>query len=151
MDVSLPVAADHAGIPAGREHGRIAELILRDVELVGVEIWVISQHAPRQSAVLVADAEEAAKSHDRIRDLSGALIDHDAFDRAEFLSITAPNGRTFNFVACDQAGSFASSDFGSNGNCHLHLLLSNADTRITAGKDDTFPRIFVRLEFRIQN
>jgi hypothetical protein len=92
--------------------------------------------------VLVANTEEATKRHDRIYDLSAALIDHDTFDRAEFLSITAPNRRTFDFVACDQAGGFASSDFRPNGNCHFHLLLSNADTQITPGKDDTFPRNF---------
>src|SRR5882724_10908329 len=142
MDVSLPVSADHTGIPARREYGGIAELVFRDVELVGVELRVVAQHAPRQCAIFVADPEEAAKRHDRIRDLSGELIDHDTLDRTEFRSIRAPNRGTFDFVACDQAGSFASSDLGSNSSCHLHLLLSNADTRITAGKDDAFPQNF---------
>src|ERR1700736_4860440 len=140
MDVSLPVSADHTSIPAGRECGSMAELVFRDVELVGVELWVVTQHAPRQCAIFVADTEEAPKRHDRIRDLSGQLIDHDMFDRTEFRSIGTPNRRTFDFVARNQAGSFASDDFGSHSSCHL--LLSNADTRITPGRDDTFPQNF---------
>src|SRR5216683_3408116 len=141
MDVTLPVAADHARIPSGRKPGRIAELVFRDVELVGVEIYVVMQHAPRQSAVFVADAEEAAKRHDRIRDLSSELIDHDALDRAKLLSIIAANRRAFDFVACDQPGSLPSHDFGSNSNRHFHLL-TNADTRKTLVKDDKFHQNF---------
>src|SRR3984893_13261304 len=143
MDVSLPLSADHTSIPAGRECGSMAKLVFRDVELVGVELRVVTQHAPRQCAIFVADTEEAPKRHDRIRDLSGELIDHDMFDRTEFRSIGAPNRGTFDFVARDQAGSFSSSDFGSNSNWHLHLLLSNADTRITPGRPTRSLRIFV--------
>src|ERR1700730_86452 len=151
MDVSLPVSVDHTSIPASRECGGMAEVVFRDVQLVGVELRVVTQHAPRQSPVFVADTEEAPKRHDRIRDLSGQLIDHDMFDRTEFRSIGTPNRRTFDFVARNQAGSFASSDFGSHSSCHLHLLLSNADTRITTGRDDTYPQNFRPIRIRIKN
>src|ERR1700736_4603064 len=108
MEVALPVSADRARIPAGRKRGRMAKLVLRGVELVGVEARVVPQHAPRQSAVFVADAEEAAKGHDRIRDPSGELIDHDALNGAEFLSVAAANRGPFDFVARDQSGGFPS-------------------------------------------
>jgi Family of unknown function (DUF6328) len=122
VDITLPVALDPHGVPSARENWRIAELVLRDVEFVGIETFVIMQQVPRQSAIFVADAEEAAKRHHCIRYLSTHFIDHDALDRAEFFSIAAAHRSAFNLVACDQVSGLPSLDFGPNCNWHLYLL-----------------------------
>jgi len=104
VDITFPVPVDHPGFPPRREHGRIAELIFRGVQLVGVEVWILTQHTPRQSAIFVANAEKAAEHHDRVGNLPGEFIDHDTLDRAQFFSIATANRRALDFVTCDQAG-----------------------------------------------
>src|SRR6516162_684193 len=74
VDIALPVALDPHGVPSARENWRIAELVLRDVEFVGIETFVIMQQVPRQGAIFVADAEKATKRHHCIGDLSADFI-----------------------------------------------------------------------------
>ena len=55
--------------------------------------FIVTQQVPWQRAIFVTDAQKTAKRHDCIRDLSATLIDHNAFDRIQLISITVANRR----------------------------------------------------------
>src|SRR5438128_1729259 len=72
----FPIAVDAPGlVEAGLADRSAAQLLIREVELVGIEALVVPQHAPRQRAIFLADAEKTAKGHHRIGNLAAALID----------------------------------------------------------------------------
>src|SRR6266536_5882107 len=57
--------------------------------------------------MIVADAEEAAKAQNGVRDLAGDLVDHDAFDRSNLGVAGAIDGGSFHLVAADQGSGFS--------------------------------------------
>src|SRR5215472_17240918 len=121
---TLPIAVNLSGfVKTALADRRPAQLLAHQIELVGVEILVVAQHAPRQRAVFLADPEKTAEGHDRVSNPAAALVDHDALDRADPLAVAAPHRRTLDLVAGDQTRRFAHHNVGSNsGHCSLlHL------------------------------
>src|SRR5205085_1632254 len=119
---TLPLAIGAAGfVEPGFADRRPLQLLVREIELVGVEIFVVAQDAPWQRPVFLANAEKAAKGHDRIGDPAATFVDHDALDCADPVAIAAPHRRAFHFVAGDQTRGFAHHDVGSNSG-HYNLL-----------------------------
>src|ERR1043166_1507588 len=87
---TLPIAIGAAGlVEPGFADRRPLQLLVSEIKLVTVEILVVAQDAPGQGAVSLADAEKAAKSHDRVRDPAATLIDHDALDCADPVAVAA--------------------------------------------------------------
>src|SRR5947209_19418276 len=81
---TLPIAIGAAGlVEPGFADRRPLQLLVRQVELVTVEILIVAQDAPGQGAVFLANAKKAAKGHDRIGDPAATLVDHDALDCAD--------------------------------------------------------------------
>jgi hypothetical protein len=48
--------------------------------------------------IMLPNAEKSAERHHRIRDISGAFIDHDVINRPEGVSTTIINCRAFDFA-----------------------------------------------------
>src|SRR5437764_12499694 len=64
---TLPLAIGAAGfVEPGFADRRPLQLLVRQIELVGVKVLVVAQNAPWQRPVFLADAEKAAKGHDRV-------------------------------------------------------------------------------------
>src|SRR5436190_2559183 len=116
---TLPITIRATGfIEAALADRGAAQLLIRQVELIGVEILIVAQHAPWQRAIFLADTEEAAEGHHGIGDLAAAFIDHDAFDRADPVAIATADRGAFDLVAGDQMRGLAHHDVGSNsGHC----------------------------------
>jgi hypothetical protein len=93
-------------LPSGRKSGRVAQLVLRDVQLIGVKARTVAQHTLRQGAIFIANTEEATKRHHRIGDLASTFVDHNALNGTQFLAAAATNRRTFDLVTRDQATGF---------------------------------------------
>ena len=52
--------------------------------------------------MIVSDTEKAAEAQNRVRDLAGPLVDHDALDRTDLRFIRSVNRSAFDLVAADQ-------------------------------------------------
>ena len=66
--------------------------------------------------MIVPDTEETAETQDRVRDLAGPLVDHDALDRTDLAFIRSVHRSAFDLVATNQSACL--SFFG----CHQILL-----------------------------
>jgi len=94
-------------VPFRTAPGSAAQLILVEVQLVGIELRVVLQDAPGKRVVFLAEPHEAAEAHDRIGHFAGPLLDHHALDRPDLLTVRAADGRSLDLVAGDQALGFA--------------------------------------------
>ena len=63
-------------ILVGAERRRAPELVIVDVELVGLDPRVVGQARPRQRKQSGSHAEEAAETEDRVGHLAADLVDH---------------------------------------------------------------------------
>ena len=52
--------------------------------------------------MIVPDTKKAAKAQNRVRDLAGSLVDHDALDRTDLRFIRSVHRSALNLVAADQ-------------------------------------------------
>ena len=89
-------------MPFGGTARSTAKLIFRQVQLVGIQLRVVLQHAPRQRIVLFTETHEAAEAHHRIGNLARALLDHDAFDRSDLFTVGPTDRRSLDLVARDE-------------------------------------------------
>src|SRR5690242_9204244 len=85
----LLAAAAIGPIPGGAAtvFRRGLELIVGDVDLVAAELLVVGQERPRHRIVILAETEETAEAHHRIRDLAADLVDHHPLDLADLLAV----------------------------------------------------------------
>jgi hypothetical protein len=87
--------------------------LLADVDLVTLKFRVVGEQGPRQRVVVLADAHEAAKAHDRVGDLAADLVDHDPLDIADLVAVRAVDRGSLDLVAADEAVAFAGVEFGT--------------------------------------
>src|SRR5258708_24724960 len=80
----------------------VLELLFGDVQLEAVGLFIVGQHRPGDRIVILADAEEAAETHDRIGDPASELVDHQALDAPDALAVRVIDWHSLHFVACDQ-------------------------------------------------
>jgi hypothetical protein len=107
VDVFLPLPIIGSVMPLRTAAGCAAQLILREVQFVGIELRVVLQDTPGKRVVFLAEPHEAAEAHDRIGHLAGALLDHHALDRSDLLTVRAADRRSLDLVAGDEAVGFA--------------------------------------------
>ena len=67
----------------------------------------ILREVPGEGIMIVSDTKKATKAQNRVRDLPGPLVDHDALDRTDLRVIPLVNRSALNFVAADQANCFS--------------------------------------------
>src|SRR5205814_10611049 len=95
-----------------------AKLVLGHPGPVATEPGIVFQRLPGQRIMIVAEAQEAAETENRIGDPAADLVDHDALDRADLAVVGAIDGRTLDLIAADQIAGFTAVQFLS---LHRHL------------------------------
>ena len=81
------------------EFGRVAQLLLVDVGAKTTNRLVIGEGTPRDRIVAMTEAQEAAKTHDRIRDAARGLVDDEVIDLADVLSVLSVDFRPVDILA----------------------------------------------------
>lgn len=84
MGPSFPVAI-LPGVIA--EFGRVFELLLRNIGAEAAERLVVSEAAPRDRVVAVAEAQEAAEAHDSVGNTARHLVDDEVVDLTSVLAV----------------------------------------------------------------
>src|SRR4051794_40654092 len=73
-----------------------------DARDVPAELRVVFQRLPRQRIVVVTEAQKSAEAEHGVGHLAADLVDHHAFDRANFVAIGAIDRCSLDLVAADQ-------------------------------------------------
>ena len=81
------------------EFGRVAQLLLVDVGAKTTNRLVIGEGTPRDRIVAMTEAQEAAKTHDRIRDAARGFVDDEVIDLADILSVLSVDFRPVDILA----------------------------------------------------
>src|SRR5262245_58712600 len=102
MQLSFLRAIAPVEILVGTERRRASQFFIVDVELVGLEPWIVAEARPGQWKQTGAYAEKAAKTQDRVGYLAADLVDHQPLDMAEPVAVRPAHRSTFNPIACDQ-------------------------------------------------
>src|SRR5215218_1573087 len=86
VEFPLPLPIRPVVIAVTIEIGRAPNLLFGDVGPEATKAGIVVQLVPRKGILLAAKAQEAAEGQDGVGDLTGLLVDHESFDRANFVS-----------------------------------------------------------------
>src|SRR6476646_5348147 len=81
---------------------RALQLVILDVDFVGLEFRVVAKLAPGQWQKVGTQAEEAAEAQDRVRHLPAGLVDHQPLDVADLVAVRPAHRSTLDAIARDQ-------------------------------------------------
>src|SRR5258708_33528914 len=79
-------------ILVGAERRRALQLLILDVEFVGLESGAVAEPAPGQRNQIGSDAEKAAEAQHGVGYLAGDLVDHQPLDVADHVAVRPPHG-----------------------------------------------------------
>src|SRR5512139_3425117 len=86
---------------------RPCKLFFGEAYKVAANVGVIVEDRPGDRVVVFAHSHESAEAKDCISNLAAALVDHDAFDLTDLISVSAVHRGAFNFIAANQRCRFS--------------------------------------------
>src|SRR3954470_3830306 len=89
------------GLALAVEGRSVPDLLFRDVRVIALQLWVVSQHPPWDREMMDAQAHNASERHVHIEHTPTHLLNQQPLDRANLVIVPVEHSRPFDAITLD--------------------------------------------------